>query len=119
MNRFEKITSKCPVNLNLYKTLETGARCIKCMVETHHENRGYSKNWFFVVWSQNFLSSLISRVSRDFQHLLFADCSLNGKGLFTGIDGSWKLKNAMVLGYDSMEIFVSIIHLQFTKRLAD
>lgn len=62
---------------------------------------------------------LISGVSRDFQHLLFAYCSLNGKGLFTGIDGSWKLKNVMVLGYDSMNIFVSSIHLHFIKRLAD
>lgn len=35
---------------------------------------------------------LISGVSRDFQYLLFACCNLNGKGLFTGIDGSWKLK---------------------------
>lgn len=33
---------------------------------------------------------MISGVSRDFQHLPFAYRSLNGKGLFTGIDGSWK-----------------------------
>lgn len=62
---------------------------------------------------------LISGVSRDFQDLLFAYCSLNGKVLFTGIDGSWKLKKLMVLGYDSLKFFVSIIHLQLTKRFAD
>lgn len=99
MTIFEKTTTKCQINLNSYKTPEAREKCIKCMTKAHHENLGCSTHQFCCMELGFSVIFVTSGASRNFQHLLFAYCSSNGKGLFTDIDGSWKLRIYMVLGY--------------------